>query len=205
MRPPDRLTVPTCIGCGAMGRTPTCEADCSEQKLELVRAAADEQLVRLAAAARACIEAFGPVAEKLRSPFEDETRYRALQQQARDALHLHPDDSAAQVDWDAPSEPVTTWWCPECGGLEAPQPCLGICIWRPVEWVRLDVYESHREAALAERDWERRLRQLLRSVAWVTPRPDQWQRGWDLLRSQAQACLERREPSSAPRAGGPGG
>jgi hypothetical protein len=40
MRVPDRLTVPTCIGCGAMSRPGTCETGCAEHKLVLIRAAA---------------------------------------------------------------------------------------------------------------------------------------------------------------------
>jgi hypothetical protein len=35
---PDRVTVLTCIGCGAIGREERCDGDCSEHKLLLVSA-----------------------------------------------------------------------------------------------------------------------------------------------------------------------
>jgi hypothetical protein len=69
---------------------------------------------------------------------------------------------------------ATTWWCAGCGGIDAPQRCLGICVWRPVEWVNRTRYSEERACALAQLDTERRLRQLLRRIAFVTPRAGQW-------------------------------
>ena len=192
MEPPERLTVPTCIGCGAMGRFGTCEIGCSEQKLELVRAAAHDSLEAFRSAARARRAAFVTVVEKLasRQPTgEWETAYRSLQDDARAALRRHPDPED-KIDWDEPAEPATTWWCAACGGIDAPQPCLGICVWRQVEWVSRSRYEQARERALSEREQERRLRQLLRRIASTTPRPDHWEDTWHALQISVERTLE---------------
>jgi hypothetical protein len=70
---------------------------------------------------------------------------------------------------------------PAFGGIDAPQPCLGIWVWRPVEWVAAERYVEAREKAQAALAEERRLRTLLRRAAAVTPRPRQWERGWAVL------------------------
>ena len=194
MNPPERLTVPTCIGCGAMEEFGTCATGCSEQKLELVRAAAYDSLTTAAENVRARALTFGELVTTLASQHlsvgEFEAAYRSAQHSAREHLRRHPDLDAANIDWEEPSEAATTWWCPRCGGIDAPQPCLGICIWRPIEWVDRNLYEQKRERALSERKHEQRLRQLLCHVAWVTPHPDQWERSWRLVHAQAVDALD---------------
>lgn len=191
MQPPDRLTVPTCVGCGAMGRFGTCEAGCREEKLELVRAAAHDSISHLGITARQTAEAFLDVTEQLvlETPGDREApaAYHALQQKARAVLGQHPDKHEHVSDVSELSEAATTWWCPECGGIDAPQPCLGICVWRSVEWVKRSLYESERQQALADHARARALRELMRRIAYVTPRPGQWQRNWQALQAQAEA------------------
>ena len=92
-----------------------------------------------------------------------------------------------------PLECATVWWCAECGGIDAPQPCLGICVWRRVEWVNVTSYLEQRAAAHAERDTERRLRALVRRIASVTPRAGHWERGWRALEAQAQEVFHAGE------------
>ena len=75
----------------------------------------------------------------------------------------------------------TTWWCPRCGGVDAPQPCLGICVWRPFEWVAAEDYEQARSQLGDALDEERGLRELLRRAATITPRPGWWEHGWAAL------------------------
>jgi hypothetical protein len=111
-----------------------------------------------------------------------EAAYRSLQEAARAALRRHPSFEEQELDWEEPAEPPTTWWCPACRGSDAPQPCLGICIWRNVEWVSSSEYERERERALFERGEELRLRQLLRRVASITPRAGRWEDTWQALR-----------------------
>jgi hypothetical protein len=186
MAPPDRLTVPTCVGCGAMGEWGTCETGCTERKLELVRAAASDTLAAVATRAGARADVFATVAQELlRERPTGPERYRSLQARAHAALAEHPDTDHDEV-WAQPSEPAITWWCEECGGLDAPQPCLGICVWRPVEWVNRTVYEHERERAFAERARERHLRRLLRRLASVTPRPEHLEENWRAFAAEAR-------------------
>ena len=189
MPPPVRLTVPTCVGCGAMGECGTCETGCTERKLELVRAAACEALLDVAARSGARADAYREVAAELLGDGAGvQERYRSVQAHARAALTQHPDTDRDE-EWVQPSEPAITWWCEQCGGIDAPQPCLGICVWRPVEWVNRAVYERAREQAFAERARERRLRRLLRRIASVTPRTERLEENWRAFAAQAQAAL----------------
>jgi hypothetical protein len=119
-----------------------------------------------------------------------ESAYRSLRDAARITLRRHPEIDALDVDWDERVEFATTWWCAGCGGIDARQPCLGICVWRPVEWVNPTRYSEERACALAQLDTERRLRRLLRRIAFVTPRVGQWERCWRLLKAQAQATFQ---------------
>ena len=186
---PERVTVPTCVGCGAMGEYGTCETGCIERRLELVRAAASDALSEVASRAHSSAHAFCEVAEELirEAPVDDE-RYGALQARARAALTGHS-DTGRDEEWTEPSEPAVTWWCEECGAIDAPQPCLGICVWRPVEWVNRAVYEQARERAFAERAHEHRLRRLLRAIASVTPRPEHLEQNWQAFQGQAGTIL----------------
>jgi hypothetical protein len=194
MRPPERVTVPTCIGCGAMEVWGTCEGSCSEHKLELVSAAEFDELEAARSAARERVGPLRLVAEALAGTEPDpdgwQTAYRATQGAALAALshHQRPDDL------DERAEHVTTWWCAECGGVEAPQPCLGVCIWRRADWVNRTMYELARSRAAAERDVERALVRVLRRAASVTPRDDQWEHNWRTLHAEAQEALR---PGSA--------
>lgn len=186
---PERLVVSTCIGCGAMSEWGTCETGCVERKLELVRAAASDAVAEVASRAAENADAFAAVAgELVREGPPVEERFRSLQRAAREALVRYP-DTARDEDWAEPSEPAVTWWCENCGGIDAPQPCLGICVWRPVEFVNRTVYEQARERALAERARERRLRQLLRQIVAVTPRPDHLAENWSVFATHARAAL----------------
>jgi len=137
MRVPDRVTVPTCIGCGAMSRPGTCETGCAEHKLVLIRAAALDALTNAERQILANTTALAGPAEQLldrRAATEEwPGAFASVQEQARTALRSAPDDPAVAAELDTPAEPAVTWWCDRCGGIDAPQPCLGICVWRTVE------------------------------------------------------------------------
>jgi hypothetical protein len=139
-----------------MVRFGTCDGGCGEQKLELVAAVQYDTLAALASSARVRTDAFGAVVQELvsRQPGanEWEPAYQSVQDIARIALHRYPEVDAKGVDWDEPIEFATTWWCAACGGIDAPQPCLGICVWRAVEWVNGAGYLEQRAGALAQRD-----------------------------------------------------
>jgi len=43
--------------------------------------------------------------------------------------------------------PVIVWRCEDCGGIDAPQECIDVCIWGPADWVDATSYEAERFAA----------------------------------------------------------
>ena len=198
MQAPERIAVPTCVGCGAMGRFGTCEAGCSEQKLELVRATAHDELLQAATETQARIGALEDVlrgiAEAEPGSPEAERAYRSAQRAARDAL-LADRRAEPAADHDPAVEHATVWWCAACGGIDAPQPCIGICVWRPVEWVSRGDHMRLRERLLGQRQRHRQIRDLLRRIAHVTPREGHWQQGWRLVRGEARELLADAQPA----------
>jgi hypothetical protein len=126
-----------------------------------------------------------------------------LRLRAREALR--EDGPAPQsADWTAPDS-ITGWWCAEWGNVDMPQPCIGVCVWRPADWVHVALYE--RQLALAEPALRaaRALRRFVARAAAVTPRDGQWERNWQALRAQAVAALAgvRRGRAGAGAAGAP--
>lgn len=176
-----------------MGRLGTCAGGCGEQKLELVPAVQSETLAAHVSSCRVRAKAFGAVAEQLAlrqlSAGEWELAYRSAQDIARIALRRYPEVEAPGFDGAERLECATVWWCSECGGIDAPQPCLGICVWRRIEWVNVTSFLEQRTTAHAERDVERRLRALVRRLAFVTPRADHWESGWRALEAQAKELI----------------
>jgi len=196
--------VPTCIGCGAMERWGTCDTACSEHRLDLVSAADFDALEVERSAVRAGVDACRPVVETLAGtdPGQEgwQAAYRASQRAALAVLSRHESHEGS----DERAEHVTTWWCAECGGIDAPQPCLGICVWRPADWVNRTGYEAARSLAAGERDVERAMVGVLRRVACVTPREGHWESNWRALHADARearrasASLAALGPASAP-------
>lgn len=190
--------MPTCIGCGAMARWGTCDTACSEHRLELVSAADFDALEVERSAVRACVGACRPVVEMLAGtePGPDgwQAAYRASQRAALAVLRRHE----SHDDSDERAEHVTTWWCAECGGIDAPQPCLGVCVWRPADWVNRTGYEAARSRAAGERDAERAMVRVLRRVALVTPREGHWERNWRALHADAREALRASASLAAP-------
>ena len=117
-----------------------------------------------------------------------------LRDDARRALRDGGRDEP-RTDWASPAT-VTGWWCAQCGNVDMPQPCIGVCVWRPADWVNLALYE--RQLRLAEPGLRaaRSLSRFLARVAAVTPRAGEWQRNLDAFRAQARAALEDFDPDS---------
>lgn len=199
---PTRFEVPTCVGCGAMSRFGSCATGCAEQRLDLVRAAAYDALAAHGAAMRERDEGLTAAAEQIASStpttVDWEESYRKAQALARSAIREHAADEQRDRSWDQPSEPAITWWCMECGGIDAPQPCLGICVWRTVEWVDAAHYQREHERFLVDRDRERRLRALMLRIAHVTPRAGQWERSLKALQRDLRRTLEASPAAPAP-------
>lgn len=152
-----------------------------EHKLELVLARSLRQVEGLASSVRVRAEAFRAVVEELasRQPCADEfgVAYRSMQDTARITLRRHREVNG-QVDRGGPLESPTTWWCTGCGGVDAPQPCLGISTWRPTAWVHATLYEQERAGVLAEHDPRPRGDGSVISGAGRTPAPGASRSQW---------------------------
>lgn len=195
---PDRITVATCIGCGMMERAGTCAGGCREVRFDVVPAADVDELAAAADAWErreqalrpvvATLAADAPAGTPVASEADAETAFREARAGARAALvALGAVPPAAALD-EEPLEPVTTWWCPDCGGLDAPQPCIGICIRPQLTWADAELYVPLRERALAARGSARELEAIVRALATVRPREGAWQRNWQAITGRAQAA-----------------
>jgi hypothetical protein len=201
-QPPERLTVLTCIGCGAMSVPGQCAGGCGpERKLELVAASELDALIELDhAAERRC----GALADVLTSflALPSEQLPDGLRCLARAALAEHEQSSAAATRaLAAEEEPVVSWWCEECGGLDAPAPCLGVCLRRPAQWASADAVARQRASFTARLEEERRLASAVRAVAYTSPRPGAKERHWQRLRERATSAVAGARLMADARAG----
>jgi len=171
-----------------------CPEGCSECRLELVRGGDYDQLAAAAAACRARIAGLRPVVEQLAGtgpgPGEWKAAYETLQQSARSALRRFKPPPAGWAELLSPAHTVVVWRCEDCGGLEAPQPCLGVCIWRPAVWLDAAWHESVRSRAAADRETEQSLAALLGRLGFATPRAGRWEQSLRALRRQATRALD---------------
>jgi hypothetical protein len=191
VEPLARLTISTCVGCGAMREFESCARVCSERKLELVSGSEYDELTAAAAARRVRIQAFWTVVEEMLgtnpAPGGWQVAHSALQRSARSVLRRY--GAAARSALNDPfssAETVIVWRCPDCGGVDAPQPCIGVCLWRPADWVDAILFESARSRGILELEAERALVGLLGRLGFVTPRDGQWERNWHALQSEAR-------------------
>ena len=190
----DRLTIPTCIGCGAMREYESCVA-CTERKLELVNGTAYDDLTAAAAARRARIRSLRVIVDELAraepTQHSGPVVYELLRDRARLVLgQLEPVPGNSSVDLATAAEPTVVWRCSECGGVDAPQECLGVCIWRPIDWVDARAFETERVRASGESAFERSLFGLVNRFAHVAPRDGEWERNWRVFQGQARQLLE---------------
>ncbi len=113
-----------------------------------------------------------------------EVAYGALQRRARAALR-----DAGPVPEPAAAERFGAWLCGGCGRVEAPQPCLGVCVRHDEEVVRADHHAgAAARAADADRD-ARALAAFVRRLAWVTPRAGRFEESLLALRDEALGLL----------------
>ena len=174
------LPVATCIGCGARNHEAQCADGCTDLPLDLVDV---DDLVAIATRAEALEERVAALRETVRGLAEDDP-LAAIQERARDAVLIGVPE--------APEPAVIEGWgCPRCGRIDAPQPCLGICVRRP--GLVADVAEYREYAAQAQRtaETERPLAAFAHVVAGVHPRPGREQQTVESLRSRAREPLER--------------
>jgi hypothetical protein len=177
----------------------SCEGACRERRLELVNGVDYDELTAAAAACRVRIEGLwavvGELARREPGPGEWRVGYEGLQQSARSALRrFRPAAGGRDDELLSLAETVIVWRCQDCGGVDAPQPCIDVCIWGLADWVDAVSYESQRSRAAFDREVEQSLAGLLRRFAFATPRDAQWERSWRAFESQARLVLRSREP-----------
>jgi hypothetical protein len=188
---PGEVTLSTCIGCGAMSLPAHCLEGCAqERRLELVPAAELDELTGLTESAESHAAALaGVVVVLVRGPRRhDDSALAAPTAAAALITHgqLEPRlrELAAQ-----PVEPVVSWWCPHCGGIDAPQPCLGVCIRTPVRWAAAARARQMQVRAKRAIDRVDELRAVLILVAHAHPLPGQEKRHGAAVRQRAQRAL----------------
>ena len=128
--------------------------------------------------------ALTPVVARLAADVADdpETAYRRAQADARAALADLPGDLGPEPER---CEPIAAWWCAGCGRMEAPQPCVGVCIRRRDAVTEAGAYQDAVAQAEASRRRARTLAAVVRQAAWATPRDGWWDVSWRSLAGQA--------------------
>lgn len=180
-RLPGRVAVATCIACGARSREGDCPEGCTDLALDLVDAGEVDALAARLAALEIRIDALRKLPEAILAAAPH--GHDGLREQARAALGLGVPSAEADV------EIVEAWGCPKCGRIDAPQPCLGVCIRRPVLMQDASAYRVLTHEADLAAGCDRELSALARLLLHVRPRAGQEERSWAALRAQAQALL----------------
>ena len=171
------MTVLRCIGCGMIETPQPCLGTCVDRRLELV--GSDDH----AAAVAALEELELALAERqtLVARLARTDAVEALRAAARAALRSPADPPAGEV--------ITTWACDSCGRIEAPQPCIGVCVRPETQMVPAPQHHAVLERAAEARRGLDRLAPPLRQLAWSTPRPgraDEYRRA---VRAGARVAL----------------
>ncbi len=187
-----RLIIPTCVGCHSLREYETCEAGCHERRCELVGGDQLDELINAASILRVGTETLmSPVRLLDRAnpgPDELHSAYHAVQSAARNALCL-AGLQASDLQLATPAQPIVVWRCEDCGAIDAMQPCLGVCVWRTVEWVDASVYAAQRMQLNSQLARATKMLSLVRRIAFATPRVGAWQRSWDSLHLEASVLL----------------
>ncbi|MBS0557092.1 MAG: hypothetical protein JSR27_06730 [Proteobacteria bacterium] len=84
---------------------------------------------------------------------------------------------------------IQAWQCIGCGRIEAPQPCIGVCRDRKVQFIgRLEHEGVLAESAALRAQRDRACAMLARFVA-ATPRAGHWEESWHALHAQLAQVL----------------
>jgi hypothetical protein len=85
--------------------------------------------------------------------------------------------------------------CLGCGRLDGPRPCVGICQDHIVDLVYAQDYKEALAQAERTQQQAKALEDLVRQLAWTTPRSGEWERSYRTLQDQARRIVGRRVPS----------
>jgi hypothetical protein len=179
-----------------MGREERCDGDCSEHKLQLISILEYEALLECAHAARVAAARLAAAVRpfSVGQPGDPGDILARLRDGARIALRAGGYE-APRTDWSSPAT-VTGWWCAECGNVDMPQPCIGVCVWRPADWVNVTLYERQLRQAEPHLRAARSLGAFLARVAAVTPRAGKAQQNLETFARQARVALDDYAPDA---------
>jgi hypothetical protein len=189
-----RFALWCCIGCGSIENRQPCLGRCDESKLVIVRAVEHDEVLARAAHARVEVEALTASVRALASmePQDDPERaYRALQADARLILRSLEATGLDHLGGGSAVDRLTVWSCAACGRIEAPQPCIGVCVWPQEEVVRADHHDEVEAQAEVARRHARELSKLVHRLASVTPRDGHWTATGRAMQDEARGLMER--------------
>ena len=101
----------------------------------------------------------------------------------------------------ADAERVTVWQCIGCGKIDAPQPCIGVCQDRKVQFVYASLHDEALAQLACARERAKALEGLVRRPARTTPREGEWERTYRVMQDQARQTLGALAADAAPDAG----
>lgn len=88
------------------------------------------------------------------------------------------------------TERVAAWRCIGCGRIEGPQPCIGVCEDRRVEFVSASDYDELLAGLAVARQQAEVLAAVVRQLACTTPREGEWERSYRALQARARRTLD---------------
>ena len=171
------ITVLRCIGCGMIETPQPCLGTCIDRRLDLVDAGSHAEAV----AALAALEAELAEQQSLLARLARAADWEPLRPAARAALRARTEPVEGEV--------ITTWACDSCGRIEAPQPCIGVCIRPETPMVEASEHAAVVAAARTVAAELERLAPLLRQLAWSRPRADHREEMQQALRAAAHRAL----------------
>jgi len=89
------------------------------------------------------------------------------------------------------SERVTAWQCIGCGRIEGPQPCIGVCQDRRVEFVHAADHDRVCAELAATRSRLEAVTAVLRQLGHTRPRAGEWERTYRALQARARRTLDK--------------
>jgi hypothetical protein len=197
---PDCLTLWRCIGCGAIGNAEQCTGACVYQKLDIVSAEDHAELLEQFATIKRQAQCLEAVVRDIAALTDErsghEGAYRRLQTSARTLFRSLEHEAISSQNKRAPDdERAVVWSCTTCGQVEAPQPCLGICIRRNGDFLRASDHDEL--AARVESTQIRALEMaaLVRQFIWVAPHVGQWDAALSAFQLKALELLKSCPPA----------
>lgn len=175
------VEVQTCIGCGARSRHAACPAGCGDEPLDLV---ALDDVVAIGEAAGRATRRLRALRDVARAATRPGPRAEDLRAAAREALRLPA--PGAVLDRVVP---VQAWGCRGCGRVDAPRPCIGVCVRRPVPMVELTRIEGLAAALEADAEAAVALVPVVAMIAHVRPRAGREDETRAALAARAAAAL----------------